>query len=194
MGGVGAVVLAGGRSSRYGRDKLADTVDGRVLLDRAIASVNEIGADTVVVAVLAPDATRPLPPGVIVARDDRPFEGPLAGLAAGLAALPASVAVVVVVGGDMPTLRPAVLRRLVQAVEAGHDAVLLDDGRDARPLPSAYRRSVASQATTDLLDAGERRLRALPARLAAAVIPLADWQALDPELATLRDIDLPTDR
>ncbi|MGH2474787.1 MAG: NTP transferase domain-containing protein, partial [Candidatus Limnocylindrales bacterium] len=30
---IGAIVLAGGRSSRFGRDKLAEPMDGRPLLD-----------------------------------------------------------------------------------------------------------------------------------------------------------------
>ena len=36
---VAAIVLAGGRSSRFGRDKLAEPVDGRPLLDHAIDAV-----------------------------------------------------------------------------------------------------------------------------------------------------------
>ena len=36
---VTGLVLAGGRSSRFGRDKLAERIDGRTLLDSAIDGV-----------------------------------------------------------------------------------------------------------------------------------------------------------
>src|SRR6185312_6472066 len=99
---VGAIVLAGGRSSRFGRDKLAEPVGGRPMLDRAIDAVRVVATDIVVVTT--PDGSPRLSAEVTIARDARPFEGPLAGLAAGLAALDPSVRRSIVVGGDMPTL------------------------------------------------------------------------------------------
>ena len=42
---VAAIVLAGGRSSRFGRDKLAEPLDGRPLLDHAIAAVGHVATD-----------------------------------------------------------------------------------------------------------------------------------------------------
>lgn len=187
---IGAIVLAGGRSSRFGRDKLAEPIDGRTLLDHAIAAVQTI-AGTVVV-VLAPGASRDLPAEVIVAHDSDAYEGPLAGLAAGLAALPADVARVVVVGGDMPSLQAAVLTLLVDAIAdpASPAAAILDEGG---PMPMAVRSADAAPIARDLLAAGERRLRAIPATLDATVIPGATWRALDPEAASLRDIDRPVD-
>ncbi len=187
---IGAIVLAGGRSSRFGRDKLAEPIDGRALLDHAIAAVQAVAGEVVV--VLAPGATRDVPPGVLVAHDSEAYEGPLAGLAAGLGALPAGVERVVVVGGDMPSLQAAVLRLLVDAVAdpTSPAAAVLDEGG---PMPMAVRPAEAAVVVRDLLAAGERRLRALPERLGASVMPGATWRALDPEAATLRDIDRPAD-
>ena len=187
-GRIGAIVQAGGRSSRFGRDKLAEPLDGRPLLDHAISAVHAVAAETVV--VLAPDADRALPTGVHIARDEQAFEGPLAGLAAGLAALPADVHRVIVVGGDMPTLSIPVLRLLLDALQGAVSAAVLDDGG---PMPMAIRPAVAAPAVRQLLADGERRLRALPERLDATVIPGPIWRALDPDAATLRDIDRPSD-
>ncbi|MGH2499776.1 MAG: NTP transferase domain-containing protein, partial [Candidatus Limnocylindria bacterium] len=56
------ILLAGGRSSRFGADKLAADVGGVPLLHRAIAPLAEVCAEVVI--VLAPDApVPPLPPG-----------------------------------------------------------------------------------------------------------------------------------
>jgi molybdopterin-guanine dinucleotide biosynthesis protein A len=97
---VTGVVLAGGRSSRFGRDKLAERIDGRTLLDSAIDGVTPASIEILVVA--APDAAPDLPAGVRLVHDPVAFDGPLAGVAAGLRA--AHDSIVLVVGGDMPTL------------------------------------------------------------------------------------------
>jgi molybdenum cofactor guanylyltransferase len=193
---VGAIVLAGGRSSRFGADKLEAIVDGRPLLEHAIEAARSV-APTVVV-VLAPGAARDLPADVVVAHDVEAYEGPLAGLAAGLVAMPADIERVLVVGGDMPTLSIPVLALLLDALGEAGDAnepgpaaaVVLDEGG---PMPMAVRASVAGPVARQLLAGGERRLRALPEQLGAMLLPGARWRALDPDAATLRDIDRPAD-
>ncbi|HET7169406.1 MAG TPA: molybdenum cofactor guanylyltransferase [Candidatus Limnocylindrales bacterium] len=189
-GRVGAIVLAGGRSSRFGRDKLAESIDGRTLLAHAIDAVRGLGDPVVVVT--SPGSRLAVPGGVIVASDNRPFEGPLAGLAVGLRAMPSSVERVVVVGGDMPTLVAAVLRALVRGLDT-HDLVILADDTGPRPLPMAVRRTPAGAAVDGLLTQGERRLRALLTVLDVTAMPPAAWRVDDPAGATLRDVDTPTD-
>ena len=188
---IGAIVLAGGRSSRFGRDKLAEIIDGRPLLEHAIAAVLAVATDVVVVA--APGSNPDLPKGVLLAHDPVAFEGPLAGLAAGLAELDTSVERVVAVAGDMPSLVPAVLRRLLDLVESGADAAILAHDGDALPLPMALRRGSAERAVETLLGGGERRLRALTGALDAAVMAESTWRAHDQTAATLDDIDTPED-
>ncbi|QIK62494.1 NTP transferase domain-containing protein [Leucobacter viscericola] len=79
-----AVVLAGGRGSRLGGvDKATLTLGGERLVDRAVAAVRAAGAEHVV--VVGPDHAGG--DGVIVVREDPPFAGPLAALAAALPAL-----------------------------------------------------------------------------------------------------------
>lgn len=189
-GRVGAIVLAGGRSRRFGRDKLAEPVDGRPLLDHAIARVLALGPETDVVVVTAPDAERsaPVPDGVRRASDAVAGEGPLAGLLAGLDALDEDVERVIVVGGDMPDLVPAVLALLLAACDEA-DAAVLGGGDRMEVLPMAVRRTPARRMARHLFDAGERRLRAVAAALTATTIAATAWRALDPDGATVHDID-----
>lgn len=187
---VSAIVLAGGRSSRFGRNKLAEPVDGRALLDHAIDSVRPSASEVIV--VVAPGATPEVPSGVRVVHDAAPFEGPLAGLLAGLDA--AREAVVLVTAGDMPDLRANVVEALLAALEAAvAEAAVLEDGDRLRPLPMAVVRDPARAAAGRLLAAGERRLRALVDALDTTVIPEASWRALDPDGRSLRDVDTPDD-
>lgn len=187
------LVLAGGRSLRFGRDKLAEPMaDGRTILAHAVDAVASVCRQVVV--VIAPEVGSPA--GLqLVARvvvDPEAFGGPLVGLATGLAAI--STEVVVVVGGDMPDLVSSVLARLADSLRSGSaDAVRLQRSGEAVALPCAVRRAPALRAAESALADGDRRLRALFERLAVQLVPEAEWRALDPAARTLRDVDRPED-
>jgi molybdenum cofactor guanylyltransferase len=191
------IVLAGGASSRFGGDKLAAPFRGRPVLEHALSAVAAVAAP--VVLVLGPDDPNPvlrgdLWPRLVLARDAVALQGPLAGLSAGLAALPAGVDVVVVAAGDMPLLVPAVLRRLVAEVaEAPSVGAARLEADPVAPLPIAVRVPVAGPAVMDLLARDRRRLRELFDAVPTAVVPAAAWLELDPDGATLRDIDTRAD-
>jgi molybdopterin-guanine dinucleotide biosynthesis protein A len=190
---VAAIVLAGGASRRFGRDKLAEPIEGRSLLDAAVAAVRPVA--TTILVVLAPSDERALPVGAAAVHDPVAHEGPLAGVAAGLRALDASIERVVILGGDMPSVEPAVLGLLLERLgDPAIDAAWLIDasGRE-RPLPLAVRRARAAALADRLLATGERRLGALPEGLQAEAIPPEVWRSLDPDGGTLRDIDVPGD-
>lgn len=203
--GISGIILAGGRSSRFGRDKLAQPIDGEPLLWRPIRALASICAEVVV--VLAPDLPEPaLPAGLTApirfARDPEQFGGPLVGLLAGLAAVGtiagdagASVAsIALIVGGDQPALMPAVLAELARRARANGRAAALEDASGRRrPLPCALGVTPGLAAAGRLLSAGERRPRALLAALDVEDIPFAEWAQLDPEGGSLRDVDEPAD-
>ena len=134
----------------FGRDKLAEPVDGRPLLHHAAEAVAAVATDVIVVA--PPDVAPSLPDGVRLVHDEAPFEGPLAGCMTGLVA--AREPVVVVVGGDMPSLEPAVLALLICALVASSaDAAVLErHGR--RQLPFAMRTGAGTDAARRLLAQG----------------------------------------
>ena len=44
---VSGIVLAGGRSARFGRDKLAESIDGRPLLHLAAEAVATVATDVI---------------------------------------------------------------------------------------------------------------------------------------------------
>ncbi len=187
-----AIVLAGGRSARFGRDKLAEPLDGRPLLDHAIDVVATVASD--VVLVLEPGApSRPSHARFVTVHDPVAYGGPLIGLLAGLEAAREPIAIVV--GGDMPGLRPSVLALIIDrlAASAVADAVVLDDAGRIRPLPLAIRVGSATAAATAALDRGARSLHALLDGVRVDVVTESDWRVLDPEGATLKDIDRPVD-
>jgi molybdopterin-guanine dinucleotide biosynthesis protein A len=191
--GATGIVLAGGRSTRFGSDKLAVPVEGVPLLHHPILRLAEVCREVLV--VLAPDAEEPSTPLAVpvrLVRDASDGQGPLAGVLAGLSEVGTDWALVA--GGDMPTLQTSVLLEMLRVgARADVDAVVLLDGDRSRPLPVLLRSRPARQAAHSLLHAGERRLRALPDALRTAAIDEPTWVGLDPQRATLRDVDEPSD-
>ncbi len=198
-GRVTGIVLAGGRSTRFGGDKLAADVGGRPLLHLAVEAVAEVVAEVVV--VIAPNAPEPalphdLPVPVVVARDAVAGEGPLAGLAAGLGV--ASHPLAILVGGDQPALEPALLRELFRRLTRGFggpqlDVVGLEEGGRLRPLPVALRVATTRPAAAVALAGGTRSLVGLFGRLRSGTLDPERWRELDPAGDSLRDIDTPDD-
>jgi molybdenum cofactor guanylyltransferase len=187
---VTAIVLAGGRSSRFGRDKLAEPIDGRPLLTHAIEAVRPHSTQILVVA--APDAVLSLPADTTIVHDSVAFEGPLVGLLAGLRA--ASEPVVLVVGGDMPSLVGAVLEFMLGELDVPDvDAVVLEHDRRSRAMPMVLRQERALVAADRLVDGGERRLRAVLDVLTTRIVAEATWRATDPDARTIRDVDTQAD-
>ncbi len=113
-----AVILAGGRSSRLdGTPKQRLTYDGATLLQRSL----DAAQGAVAAVVVGPDPEG-LPAGVISCREEPPFAGPAAAVAAGLAALARSGAarpLTLVLACDMPNVGTAVqaLREAMQSRE-----------------------------------------------------------------------------
>ena len=192
--GTAGIVLAGGRSRRFGTDKLVHPIDGEPLLWRPIRALDAAGIRELIV-VVSPAGPEPgLPPelagAVRIVRDPEAFGGPLVGLRTGLRA--ALQPRVLVVAGDQPSLRPALLVLLAGPTAASDRpaaVVLLDPDGLPRPLPTALDRERALGAAEALLAAGERRLRAMLERLDVTAIPEAAWRVVDPDAGWTRDID-----
>lgn len=197
---VTAIVLAGGASSRFGGDKLAADLDGAPVLHHALLAVAAV-ADGLVL-VVGPTAPAPGVPAeltgrIAIARDARPLGGPLAGLAAGLDLVDDNAsAIALVVGGDMPWLVTGVLRLLVDRIRSRPEVVAMTLSASGSPgtssgppLPMALRPAPARTAIAACLSGGRRSLRSLQEAVPSAILPAAEWHALDPVAATLRDID-----
>jgi molybdopterin-guanine dinucleotide biosynthesis protein A len=185
-------VLAGGRSTRFGRDKLREPYRGVPLIHHSILALAGVCGDVLVVA--APGVRPDLPAGVplLLQHDAAEAEGPLAALAGALANVRTPIALVA--GGDMPELGRAVLLEMLRvADDVPVDAVALQDGERFRPLPVALRLRRARPIAAGLVRSGERRLRTLLDALRVAVVDEPTWRGLDPGGRTLFDVDSPAD-
>ena len=137
-----AVVLQGGRSSRLGETPKAGLVfEGRTLLERTVEVVGGARA----IAVVGPVPREPLPAAVVLAREEPPFTGPAAAVAAGLAALAGRAGTpapyTLALACDMPRVRDAVEQLLtaLQAEAPASDGVIaVDAAGNPQPLAAVY--------------------------------------------------------
>jgi molybdopterin-guanine dinucleotide biosynthesis protein A len=196
-GGVAGIVLAGGRASRFGRDKLAEPIAGQPLLHHALGALAPVVDELLlVVSPSAPDPSLPKAgfdaTPVRVVRDPEPFGGPLLAVTAALEGVTAARCLLV--GGDMPFLAAPVLQEMLAALaRGGADVVLLESPGPIQSMPAALRTATALQAAHAARAAGARSLRALYGRVRVLTLPLGTWTKLDPERQTVRDVDTPAD-
>jgi molybdopterin-guanine dinucleotide biosynthesis protein A len=187
---IGGIVLCGGQSTRMGRPKAWLPFAGEIMLPRVVRLLGEAVSPIVVVA--APDQdVPPLPATVTIVRDEEKGRGPLQGLAAGLGALQGKVEAAYLSSCDVPLLKPAFVRRLIDLL-GDHAICAPHVGDHHHPLAAVYRVSVRD-AVNRLL--AENRLRpfflfeAVPTRVVEAT-ELAD---VDPTFQTLRNLNTPED-
>src|ERR1700736_6052810 len=110
---AGGVICCGGQSNRMGRPKAWLPFAGEIMLPRVVRLLGEAVAPVVVVAAPGQDMP-PLPGAVEVVRDEEKGRGPLQGLAAGLAALRGRADAAYLSSCDVPFLRPAFVRRMIE--------------------------------------------------------------------------------
>ena len=184
---VAAAVLAGGASRRMGRDKATLAVGGVELASVALAAAARV-ADPVVLVAPEGHPARRLPARLVT----DPGQGPLAAVAAALAALDDDH--VLVLAGDHPGLRVELLAHLA-GLAAGAEAVACRRGPRLEPLVAVYRRAPAlALARARLADpAGDHSLVGLLAGLRTLVVEEPRWRALDPDGRSFVDLDDPAD-
>ena len=192
-----AIVLAGGRSTRMGREKATLDWHGSTLLRRAVGIVARCVDGPVVVVRAAGQDLPPLPAGVELATDEREARGPLQGIAAGLQALAGRAEIVFVTGVDAPLLHPALVAHVIASLQADDDVALPHAHGFPHPLAAAYRAAtmaplVAEQLAHDRLGTRPLFERCRVRRLDEAAL-LADpaVAALDPDLRSLDNLNEP---
>ncbi len=184
-----AVILAGGRATRMGGAiKPLLVVDGATILDRQLAVLAPRFAEII---ISASDESALARPGVRVVADELPGLGPLAGLAAGMAA--ARHPLIFAVGGDMPWLAPAPIDLLFDRIgDADACAPFVVAG--AEPLHALYRRTCLPVIELRLAE-GRLRTSGVLEDPALHVVRIhePELRALDPTLRFLAGINRPAD-
>ena len=172
-----AVILMGGRAERLGGAAKGDLrVEGRTLLERVVAAA-DVARDRVVVGEAGASV---LPDDVRVLREEPPFGGPAAAVAAGVRAIGGDADAVLLLAGDQPFVAAAIeplLAGFARATAAGADGVrAVDaDGR-AQHLTCIVRRAaleaaIGAASADGSIDGVSMRRLLEPLRLVDVAVP-----------------------
>lgn len=180
---TGAIILAGGRSTRYGRDKATLPYGGGTLLEHVVREARQVTHDIVVVGGAAePEATR-------LVTDLAPGGGPLQAALAGARALPDGERLLLAC--DLPFVSAALLARIAAPLEHADARVPRVGGRE-QYLAGLYGPAAWQQFETRWA-AGCRSLHGACRGLPIAWLEEHDLERAGIPLATLRDVDTPED-
>ncbi len=155
---IAGLLLAAGRSARFGGDKLLAPLHGRpVLFWSAAAMAMEVDVLYVVVPTNATariDALEGIP--AIVVQHARSDDGMASSIAAGIAALPSDADAVVIALADQPLVAPSVTRRLCDRWRAGGATAVAPRYGDGRGHPVLFARAAFAALAALQGDTGAR--------------------------------------
>ena len=126
------VILVGGKSRRYGRNKALEPFQGERLIDRQVQTIQALFPE---VLVITNEPQFYLHLDVTVVRDVIPGQGPLGGIYTGL--LFAQGERIFVTACDMPFVQPTLIRRMVQ-LAGDYDVVVPEKEEGLEPLHAIY--------------------------------------------------------
>lgn len=173
----GVFVLAGGRSSRMGRDKAFLEWHGQTLLQRALELARSVAEDVRIVGLREKFANF-----APVVEDIYAGRGPLGGIHAALTTSSSELNLVIAI--DTPLLAPEFLRYLIEQAESAGTVVTAPRVRGkTQPLCAVYRREFAAIAAA-ALEAGNNKIEPLFASVTQRIIdePELAKLAFDPEM------------
>ena len=157
-----AVLFAGGESRRMGTDKATLQIGGEPLWSRQLRVLRELNPEKIMVSA----RSRPIwcPPEIETVLDQPPSRGPLSGLAAVLANIKTSHALILAT--DMPQMESAYLHRLWEQCDENCGVIPANENSH-EPLCAIYPASAADMAAQKLAG-GNYSLQNVISRLIAA--------------------------
>lgn len=188
------VVLAGGASSRLGRDKALESVNGKPMLAHVVESLDVICSQVLVAGDPKGREAISLPQGVRWISDRYVEKGPLAGLHAGLSE--AEHDLIVAVACDMPLINGMLLALLLRTAQEGqglYDAVVPRVGGRLQTLHAVYARSSVRQAEELLTTESRPSLHDLVSRLKVRYVDEEELRLFDRDLRSFLSVNTEDD-
>ncbi len=167
------VILAGGKSSRFGSNKALAHVNGKPMISYAIDTLETLFSEHLLVTN-APEeysftswSTTP---------DIYPGAGPLAGIHAALARVKSEK--IFVVGCDMPFLKPELICFICDQYDES-DVIIPESENGIEPLHGLYHKNCLGQISADL-QAKQHRLHHFLEKMNTTIISWREISAIDP--------------
>ncbi len=183
---ITGLVLAGGKSTRMGRNKALIEVDGRRVISRVVDVLSECCSKVLVVCASEDDYGFV---DVPVVRDIEPGQGPFMGLYSGLAGMDTDYALAAAC--DMPYISKPLACHMAGLAPSA-DIVVPRIGDFYEPLFATYSKACLNT-SRKLLQNGEKRIRMLYEIMETRTVEEDEIKKFDPELQTFINLNSPGD-
>ena len=183
------LVLAGGKSSRFGSDKASALLRGRSLLQWVVSALEPACERIVIVRARGQQLPEVSSVAQLVVVDDRyEAKGPLAGLATGFPAVTSELCFATAC--DTPLVRRELVDLLTRAAP-GYDVICPMVNALHQPLTAVYRPGACLPVFEESIE--KDLLRIVPAfeRLATRIVSEDEVRVADPELDSFRNANRP---
>lgn len=186
---IAGLILAGGKSTRFGTDKAAAPLAGRPMLQWVVDALAGVCEEIVIVAALGqelPAVATEVP--VTIARDLYAAKGPLAGLVSGFQAVRHPLCFAV--SCDVPLVRPELVGVLAEAA-SGHDIACPLVGGFMEPLVAVYRPAACFPVFRDFVERDILKITAAFGPLDLVLVAESDVRSADPDLESFLNANRP---
>jgi len=187
---ISCIVLAGGKSSRLGHDKILETVGHRSLLEKVVSGVSSLSSDIIVVTAekrVVPQLTGY--PKLRIVSDIYPGKGPLGGTYTGL--VNSTSFYNLVVASDMPFLNQVLLHYMIK-LSANFDMVVPRVGNEVEPLHAVYTRSCLAP-MEDMIKQDKLSMHRLRSLVRVKYVEVEEIDRFDPEHLSFFNINTKAD-
>ncbi len=181
-----AIVLAGGKSTRLGRDKASEPLLGRPLLQHVLDRLAGVVEEYVIVKArgqVLPETRSQS--RMTVVEDAYPEVGPLGGIFTGLNAMRAPFAVAVAC--DRPLVQPSLVRELLR-LAPGNDVVVPQDDEYPQTLCAVYSKACIDHIRRQI-EVGRYKITGFFADVRVRYLPPAEWRQFAPEGVSFQNLN-----
>lgn len=183
---VTGVILAGGKSRRYGTDKALARIEGVPLIEKVMGIMGSVFERLILIANSPQEYARLQLP---IHKDLVKGIGPLGGIYTGLKTIRDEGAFFVAC--DMPFLNPALIRRMVHLTK-GYDAVVPRVGWKIEALHAFYSKRCLP-AIEAMIAAKHFQILGLYNRVRVRYVEEEEIRAYDPDLRSFFNVNIPQD-
>ncbi|MBN1644098.1 MAG: molybdenum cofactor guanylyltransferase [Dehalococcoidales bacterium] len=186
---VTGIILAGGKSLRFGRNKALEKIGGVPLIERAVESLSHIAGQIIIVKDKGNRSFASIK-NVEFANDVYPDKGPLGGIYTGL--YYSGNAVNIVVACDMPFLNTPLLEHMTKILPSYDAIVPRWPGGQIEPLHAVYSLSCLP-AIKKYLEGNQVSITACLKKLHVLHLNKRGFGSFDPDFLTFFSIDTQAD-
>ena len=183
---IAGIILAGGKSLRYGQDKAFISLNGKFLIDKVISVMKQVFQDVI---IIANEPKKYSGFGLPVYEDIIKGIGPIGGILTGITYIqkPAGF----FVACDMPFLNPELIAYMVK-IRNGFDVVIPKIGKNIEPLHAIYTKNCLPH-IKETIHKKAYGIRTFFSKVSVRYVEKQEIVIYDPELKFLVNINTPED-